>query len=85
MGSGSRKEEEVVKCVICRHGSTEPGRVTVTVQRAGTVVIIKGVPAQVCSNCGEYYLSSKVSERVLSRAEVAAAAGAEVEIIRYAA
>ncbi len=72
-------------CVICKHGTTQPGIVTVTLQRDDCVVILKGVPADVCENCGEYYLSDIVTEQVLQRAEMAVNNGAEVEIMRYAA
>ncbi len=55
-----------MKCVICKHGDTHPGKVTVTFQRGGTTVILKEVPAEVCENCGEYYLSETISEQVLA-------------------
>ena len=72
-------------CMICRIGTTQAGRVTVAVQRGETTVILKDVPAEVCQNCGEYYLSSDVAAQVLERAESAARSGAEVEISRFAA
>jgi len=74
-----------MKCVICKHGQTNPGLVTVTLEREESIVIIKKVPAEVCDNCGEYYLSDQITEQVLQRAEIAIDNGAEVEIIRYAA
>lgn len=74
-----------MKCVLCRHGETSPGRVTVPLQRGETSVIFKDVPAEVCDNCGEYYLSQQVTEKLLARAEEAVRSGAEVEILRYAA
>jgi len=49
------------------------------------LLIIKGVPGDVCENCGEYYLSESITERVLSIGEEAVAKGAGVEIVRYAA
>lgn len=73
-----------MKCIICKH-ETQPGLVTITLERGESVVIIKKVPAEICSNCGEYYLSSAIAEQVLQRAEIAVNNGAEVEIIRYAA
>jgi hypothetical protein len=57
----------------------------VTLQRGGTTIILKGVPAEVCENCGEYYLSQIVSEQALALAEQAVTSGAEVEILRFAA
>lgn len=74
-----------MKCVLCKHGDTRPGEVTVTLERGGTTVILKGVPAEVCENCGEYYLSEKISEQVLLRSEQAVKSGAEVEILQFAA
>ena len=72
-------------CVICRHGETRPGSITVTLQREGATIIFKSVPAEVCENCGEYYLSEAVSEQLLQRAEQAVRSGAELEILRFAA
>ena len=72
-------------CVICKHGETRPGRVTVSLQRGETTVIVKDVPADVCENCGEYYLSEVVAKRVLEHGERAVASGAEVEVLRFAA
>jgi YgiT-type zinc finger domain-containing protein len=74
-----------MRCVLCKQGETRPGNVTVTLQRGETTVIIKGVPAEVCENCGEYYLAEEVTEKVLSMAEEAAKKNAEVEILRFAA
>lgn len=74
-----------MKCVICKHGQTQAGLVTVTLERDESIVIIKRVPAEVCDNCGEYYLSDLMTQEVLQRAEVAINNGAEIEIIRYAA
>jgi YgiT-type zinc finger domain-containing protein len=74
-----------MKCVLCRHGETLPGRVTVSLQRGETTVIIKGVPAQVCENCGEYYLDEEITEQVLSMAEEAVKKNVEVEVLRFAA
>lgn len=58
---------------------------TVTLERDHCIVILKSVPAEVCENCGEYYLSESVTGEVLHRAEVAVNNGTEVEIVRYAA
>jgi len=57
----------------------------VTLQRGETIVVTKNVPADVCENCGEYYLSDSVADKVMARAEEAAKNGVEVEILRYAA
>ena len=74
-----------MKCVICKHGETKQGKTTVTLQRGETTVVVKDVPAQVCDNCGEYYLSKEITGKLLKKADQAVKAGAEVEIIRFAA
>lgn len=74
-----------MKCVLCKYGETQPGKVTVSLQRGETTVIIKDVPAEVCENCGEYYLSESVTEKLLQKGEEAVSKGTEVEIYRFAA
>jgi len=74
-----------MKCVLCKKGETQPGKVTVTLQRGNTTVVLKDVPADVCGNCGEYYLSEGITGQVMQRAEQAVRSGAEVEILRFAA
>ena len=72
-------------CVLCKHGETSPGAVTVTVQRGPCTVVFKDVPADVCENCGEYYLSEGTATALFEMAEAAVRRGAEVEIVRFAA
>jgi YgiT-type zinc finger domain-containing protein len=74
-----------MKCAICKHGETHPGKATTTLQRGQTTVIIKDVPAEICGNCGEDYLSEAITRRVMALAEEAVKKGAEVEILRFAA
>lgn len=45
-----------MKCVICKHGETRPGMTTVTLERGGATLVVKGVPARICGNCGEAYV-----------------------------
>ncbi len=74
-----------MNCVLCRNGATHPGKVTVTLERENTVVVVRDVPAEVCENCGEYDLEAPVAERVYRQGEAAVERRAEVEILRYAA
>lgn len=74
-----------MKCILCKYGETKPGNVIVPLTRQETVVIIKDVPAEVCVNCGEYYLSESITEQILVLAEEAVNKGIEVEIVRFVA
>jgi YgiT-type zinc finger domain-containing protein len=78
------KGNKIMPCVICKIGNTKSGLVTVTLQREDCIVILKKVPAEICENCGEYYLSENITEKILQQAEKAVNNGAEVEIIKYA-
>jgi YgiT-type zinc finger domain-containing protein len=73
-----------MKCVICKQGETHPGLTVVTLQRGEHTIVIKGVPAEICENCGEYYLSDDIAKRVYKQAEESLEHGAEVEIGRFA-
>ena len=71
-----------MECVICKNGTTRKGKVTVTLERNGSIIAIKDVPAQVCQNCGEYFLDATMTAEVLRRAEQAVEKGTEVQVIR---
>lgn len=74
-----------MKCVICKQGTTSDGTTTVTLERGESIIVIKDVPAQVCQNCGEFYLDEKTTEKIQAMAEQAMKQGVVVEILRYAA
>ena len=74
-----------MKCTICKGGRSKKGKVTVTLQRNDSIVIIKDVPADVCQDCGEYYLDEATSFKVYAQADDALKRNTEVGIFRYAA
>lgn len=75
----------MMQCRICKTGLFEPGFTTVILERDNAVVVIKDVPAQVCDNCGEYYLSEDVSTCIYALAEESVKRKVEAEVLRYAA
>lgn len=70
-----------MECSICKIGETKPGHVTVTLERGPTIVLLKQVPAEVCQNCGHYYLDSETTKKVLEAGQEAVKKGAELEIV----
>ena len=74
-----------MKCVICKHGTTKSGRATITLERGGTTVVIRGVPAEVCANCEEEYVGEETTARLLRMVEKAAREGVQVDIREYIA
>jgi YgiT-type zinc finger domain-containing protein len=74
-----------MKCVICKHGETHLGTTTITLERGSTTLVFKGVPAQICNNCGEAYLDEETSKQLLATAEDAVNGGVQVEIREFSA
>ena len=72
-----------MKCVICKHGETSPGLTTITLERDRLTLVVKNVPAQVCANCGEAYVSEKDTAQILAEAAQMAQAGALVDVRQY--
>jgi YgiT-type zinc finger domain-containing protein len=71
-----------MKCTLCQVGATEKGKATVTLERDGAIVLIKDVPAEVCTNCGHYYLSEEITRLVMKKGNEAIASGAELEVFK---
>ena len=74
-----------MKCVVCKQAETHPGKATVTLERDGVTLVIKGVPARICPNCGEDYVDQEIAGKLLQAAEEAAGAGVQVDIREYVA
>lgn len=74
-----------MKCVICKNGQTKPGRATVMLERQETTLVVKNVPAEVCTNCGEEYVDEKAAKRLLKTAEDVAQRGVQVDVRSYEA
>ncbi len=63
-----------MNCVVCKKGSTRAGRATLTLDKAQTVVVIRDIPAEVCTTCGEEYIDAGTMrdlERLVSMAQKA--------------
>jgi len=46
-----------MKCVICKNGETKNGLTSISLQRADAIIVVKNIPAEICENCGESYIS----------------------------
>jgi YgiT-type zinc finger domain-containing protein len=71
-----------MECALCKVGNTEKGKVTITLERDGSIVLIKDVPAEVCTNCGHYYLSEEITRIVMEKGNKAIKSGAELEVFK---
>jgi len=74
-----------MNCVICKHGHTSYGKTTVVFTKNKVSVIIREVPADICENCGEYYLDEETTKKVLQIAQQVVERNVELEICDFAA
>lgn len=74
-----------MKCTICRNGMTETGYATVLLEKDSTTLVFKNVPAQICANCGEEYISSEINKAILSCAREELGRGITLEMLSFAA
>lgn len=74
-----------MNCVICKTGTTQKGKTNTLFDRNGSFVIVKDIPAQVCSQCGEAYFDEKTTEELYNKTTEILNSGAELEIIRMKA
>jgi YgiT-type zinc finger domain-containing protein len=74
-----------MKCAICKNGETRGSHITVVLEQNGTTLVVKQVPAEVCENCGEEYVSSDTNGRLLKKARESAERGVDLELLQYAA
>jgi YgiT-type zinc finger domain-containing protein len=72
-----------MKCVICKTGNLQPQSVSVMVDRQGALLVVQGVPALVCDNCGERYFDDPVSERLLELTEQTLQPGVHLDVRQY--
>ncbi len=52
---------------------------------ADTALIIRDVPAEICTQCGEYYLDDATTQRVMALGEDAIRHRVEMEVLQYVA
>jgi YgiT-type zinc finger domain-containing protein len=51
------------KCPLCG-GTKKAGKTTFTVDLGFGIVVVRGVPASVCSQCGADWIDNKVASRL---------------------
>ena len=71
-----------MKCILSRANLTK-GRVNHIVDLGEGIIIIKNVPANVCNQCGEYYLDTKTALELENMVDKIKKNKAEVFIVNY--
>ena len=79
---GAARQAQDWDCFVTPYSSN---RSTVTLDKEGSTLVFRGVPALICSNCGEEYVDGDITASLLESAAEAARSGIEVEVRQYSA
>lgn len=71
-----------MNCVKCK-GELIEKKVNYVVDLENTIIIIKGVPATVCSQCGEQYFSDEIAENIEKIVNQLKELALEVTVVNY--
>ena len=72
-----------MKCFMCK-GSFTDKFTTFMVDIANSIIIIKNVPSQVCSQCGETSYSDEIAKHIEEIVDSLRASVAEFAVVNYA-
>ena len=53
----------VDRCDLCG-GELRPGHATLEIWRDSDLIVLRDIPADVCQQCGEAYLTAEISEKL---------------------
>lgn len=75
-------------CARCKAGRLRPCEIEMAFWQAGGLVVIRGVPAQVCGRCGDQFLTGATAlgldrMRALGLDAAGATARMEVPVLQY--
>ena len=71
-----------MNCFMCK-GILEEKKVNYVVDLGDTIIIIKGVPARVCTVCKEQYFNDEISENIEKIVEQLKRLKTEVTVVNY--
>ena len=70
------------KCTFCK-GTLRDGISTFTVDLGNCIVIIRNVPSQICTQCGETYYSTEVMQQLYNIAQSMQQSMNEIAVVNY--
>lgn len=76
------KEGRIMNCFMCK-GNLEEKKVNYVVDLENSIIIIKGVPAKVCTQCGEQYFDDETAENIEKIVNKLKQLATEVTIVKY--
>ena len=67
-------------CPLCK-GTKRPGTTTFTTDLGFGVVVVRNVPAWICSQCGADWIDDEVAQRIETLVEQAKVNRSQVEVV----
>lgn len=64
-----------MRCQECGQGETRTGMTTVPIQLLHAIVMVKGVPSDICDACGKFFVDMTTSQELLRIAQEASDRG----------
>ena len=71
-----------MNCFMCK-GELKNEKVNYVVDLKETIIIIKGVPAKVCTQCGEQYFDDETTENIEKIVNQLKKLSTEISIVNY--
>jgi len=82
--TGKQEKQKIKKCPLCG-GEMSDGITTTPFFVGEKIIVIKDVPAEVCSECGESYLQSSVVGRIETLLDKLEDLQSEMSVVHYKA
>ena len=74
-----------MKCDLCENAEFVEGTTNIMLEKDKTIIVFKGVPALICTQCGEAYTVSEVTTNLQRIAKEEAASGPKDIFMPYVA
>lgn len=72
----------MTNCTFCK-GDLQDALTTFTIDFDSCIVIIRNVPSQVCTQCGETYYSTEVMQQLYKIADSVRNSMTEIAVVNY--
>ncbi len=82
--TGKQEKGKVKRCPLCG-GEMKDGITTIPFLSGDRVTVIKNVPAEICSDCGEACMKSSVVDKIESLLDRVEALHSEMSVLHYEA
>ena len=75
-------QTQKTKCPVCG-GKRKNGKTTFTAEFGSGVVVVRNVPATVCTQCGEDWLNDAIAKRLEAMVTQAKKSGRQIEVTDF--